>query len=37
MAGLDADLVVDDNALATVFGIKPTSFDAAATRALIAV
>ena len=36
MAGLDADLVVDDNALINVFGIDPTSFDAAATRALVA-
>ena len=35
MAGLDNDLVVADNALSTVFGIDPTSFDAAATRALM--
>jgi uncharacterized protein YbjT (DUF2867 family) len=34
MAGLDADLVVDDNALAPVFGIEPTSFDVAARQAL---
>lgn len=36
MAGLDNDLVVSDNALVSVFGIDPTSFDAAVTRALIA-
>jgi len=34
MAGLDSDLVVDDNALTTVFAITPTSFDEAVTRAL---
>ncbi|MDA0170518.1 NAD(P)H-binding protein [Solirubrobacter taibaiensis] len=36
MAGLDADLVVEDNALERVFGITPTPFDAAVTRALAA-
>ncbi len=36
MAGLDNDLVVADNALVDVFGIDPTSFDTAVTRALIA-
>ena len=36
MAGLDNDLVVADNALVNVFGIDPTSFDTAVTRALIA-
>lgn len=34
MAGLDADLVVDDNALPTVFGLDPTPFAQAATNAL---
>jgi uncharacterized protein YbjT (DUF2867 family) len=34
MAGLDADLVVDDNALPGVFGITPTPFADAARAAL---
>jgi uncharacterized protein YbjT (DUF2867 family) len=34
MAGLDADLVVDDNALPGVFGITPTPFHDAARAAL---
>ncbi len=34
MAGLDADLVVNDNALHTIFGLEPTPFAEAATDAL---
>ena len=34
MAGLDADLVVDDNALPTIFGLEPTPFAEAAAHAL---
>jgi uncharacterized protein YbjT (DUF2867 family) len=34
MAGLDADLVVDHNALHTVFGLEPTPFAEAAAHAL---
>lgn len=34
MAGLDADLVVDDNALPTVFDVRPTPFAEAAAKAL---
>ena len=34
MAGLDADLVVEDNALTEVFGITPTPFAVAAGAAL---
>ncbi|WCB93477.1 nucleotide-sugar epimerase [Baekduia alba] len=34
MAGLDADLVVDDNALIDVFGVTPTPFVVAARAAL---
>ena len=36
MAGLDADLVVEDNALQTVFSITPTPFTDAAREALAA-
>ena len=34
MAGLDADLIVEDNALAPVFAIEPTPFEDAARSAL---
>ena len=34
MSGLDADLTVEDNALESVFGIKPTPFREAASKAI---
>ena len=34
MAGLHADLVINDNALGSVFGVEPTPFEDAAERAI---
>jgi len=34
MSGLHADLVVDDNALESVFGVEPTPFRHAAEKAI---